>query len=332
MSKPIKVILIILGILIGLILLFLIGIKVGEKLRYLSFYQHADKEFKTPGTWDNLVQQGMVYVEEENVFLVCGYMSDDTASRVYVLSEEGKILGITKLKQADGTDYLGHTGGIEYYGNCVYITDGTKEKEYDGGLDVFPLDAILRYEEEVQTIGRVKTYNNPAYCHIENGYMLVGEFYREISYETVDSHHIQTPAGDENTALITVFKLDDSSLHITGAPIAGITTTGLVQGMCITENHIVLSTSWSVSSSHLYVYERAKVTGETAMLDGTELPIYHLDSASLVKTVEAPPMTEEIVYKNGRIFILSESACNKYIYGKLMSGNSLYSYELSDFS
>ncbi len=327
MTKPVKILCIVLGALIGVILLFFIGLKVGEKIRYHSFYQNAEKTFQMPGVSDNLVQQGMVYVEEKNVFLVCGYMSDDTSSRVYVVSEDGDVLSITELRNEDGSEYLGHTGGIEYYENCLYITEGTKEKEYDGGLDVFPLDEVLAGAERVTKRGRIKTYNNPAYCHIEDGYLLVGEFYREIDYETVDSHRIQTPCGDQNNALLTVFRLDDSEFHVSGAPIAGITTQGLVQGMCITEEHIILSTSWSISSSHLYFYEKDKVTQTPSVtIDGNTMPLYHLDSTCLAETVELPPMSEEIVYHKGDIYILCESACNKYIYGKFMSGNHLYRY------
>ncbi len=329
--KALKIGLIILGILLGIVLLFLIGLKVGEKLRYLGYYKDAQKEFKTPGISDNLVQQGMVYVEEKDVFLVCGYMSDNTPSRVYVLSEEGKVLSSTKLLHADGSDYLGHTGGMEYYGNHLYITEGTKDKEYDGGLDVFALDEVLAGAESVKSTGRVKTYNNPAYCHIENGYMLVGEFYREVDYETRDSHRVMTPAGDDNRAMISVFRLDESPLGISGEPVARISTRGLVQGMCITEEHIVLSTSWSISSSHLYVYDKDKIEEQGVYeIDGVDAPLYHFDGDALVAEIEMPPMSEELVYKDGRIFVLSESACNKYIYGKFMSGGHLYSYDLSE--
>ena len=211
MNKALKTTLISLAVFVGIVIFILLGVKVGEKLVFSSFYLNSSKEFKMPGTGDNLVQQGMVYVEEDETFLVCGYMSDNTASRVYALDKNGEILSITELKNADGTDYTGHTGGIEYFGDYVYITEGTGEKGYDGGLDVFMFDDFISGKAEATLVGRVKTYNNPSCCHIYNGYMLVGEYFREVDYETADNHRMETPAGDNNTALTTVFKMDSSS-------------------------------------------------------------------------------------------------------------------------
>lgn len=328
-NKAVRITVITVAIILGVIILVLAGVKIGERIRYREFYKDANKEFKMPGISDGLVQQGIEYVSEKNVFIICGYMANGSASRVYVVSPEGKVLSKTELKNADGSDYTGHTGGIEYYGNNIYITEGTKEKGYDGGLDVFPFDKIMNGENEVKTIGRVKTYNNPAFCHIYNGYMMVGEFYKEIDYETADSHRLTTPNGDKNTGLITVFKLDDSPLNISGKPVAGISTTGAIQGMySIGDEQIVLSTSWGLSTSKLYFYDMDKIEysdGEVT-IDDLSMKVYHLDSKCLVKTLELPPMAEEIVYLDGKIYVLNESACKKYIFGKFLSANNLYSY------
>lgn len=328
-NKALRITLITLSIIIGVILILLAGVKIGERIIFRDFYKDANKEFKMPGLGDGVVQQGMEYVSEKEVFIVCGYMADNTASRVYVVSKDGKVLSKTELKNEDGSDYLGHTGGIEYYGNNLYITEGTKEKGYDGGLDVFPLNDVLDGKQEVKKIGRVKTYNNPAFCHIYNGYMMVGEFYREVDYETLDSHRIKTPAGDNNTALITIFKLDDSKLNISGKPVSGITTTGAIQGMyTIGDDQIVLSSSWGLSKSKLYFYDMKKIESDErpVIIDGNEITLYHLDSKCLVKTLEAPPMAEEIVYLDGKIYVLNESACKKYIFGKFLSANNMFSY------
>ncbi len=345
MNKALKITLITLGIIIGVVILILGCVRLGERLIFKSFYDNADKEFKMPGASDNLVQQGLVYIPEKELFLVTGYMSDDTASMVYVVSKDGKVLNKVRLKKADGSDYLGHTGGIEYLGNNVYITDGDKEKTYDGGLDVFPLDQILN-ETEVKCIGRVKTYNNPAFVRIYKTYMLVGEFYREVDYETLDSHRVQTPANDQNTALINVFKIDNANsdnFSIANTPVASISTTDAIQGLeIINDKQIVLSSSWGLSKSKLYFYDMDKIDAsqrEAVLIEGADansteddiyVKLYHLDSASLVNTVLAPPMAEEMAHIDGKLYILNESACNKYIFGKFMSGNYIYSYDVSD--
>ena len=329
-NKAVNITVITLSIIIGVIILALAGVKIGERIIFSEFYKDANKEFKMPGVNDGLVQQGMVYNSEKEVFIVAGYMSDNTASRVYVVSKDGKVLSKTQLKNEDGSDYLGHTGGVEFYKNNLYITEGTKEKGYDGGLDVFPLNEVLEGKEEVKKVGRVKTYNNPAYCHIYDGYMFVGEFYRENDYETLDSHRIETPSGDLNTALITVFKLDDSKFNVSSKPCAAISTTGAIQGMYILDGkEIVLSSSWGLSKSKLYFYDMLYIKSdlETVIIDGNPLSLYHLDSACLKDTLEAPPMAEEIVYLDGKLYILNESACKKYIFGKFLSANNLYSYE-----
>ena len=334
MNKPLKITLITLAIIVGFIALVLLGVKVGEKLIFSSFYSNADKEFKMPGTSDNLVQQGMVYVEEKDLILVCGYMSDNTASRVYTLNRDGKVLSITELKNEDGSDYLGHTGGIEYFEGYVYITEGTGVKDYDGGLDVFLLDDIITGKEQAKKIGRVKTYNNPSCCHIYDGYMLVGEYFREVDYETSDSHRMETPAKDFNTAITMVFKMDKANtanFGMSSEPVSCISTRDAVQGIyTIDDDKIVLSTSWGLSASNLYFYDMSKITKGDAekKIDALSLPSYYLDSASLTETVKAPPMAEEMLYLDGRLFILNESACNKYIFGKFMSGNYMYSYEI----
>ena len=39
-------------------------------------------------------------------------------------------------------------------------------------------------------------------------------------------------------------------------------------------------------------------------------------------------MSEEIILKDGRIVIMTESASNKYIFGKITSGRRIYGYEM----
>ena len=63
-------------------------------------------------------------------------------------------------------------------------------------------------------------------------------------------------------------------------------------------------------------------------VEGASVPVYYLDSACLVEDVKAPPMAEEMVWLDGRVYILTESASMKYLFGKLMSGHHVYSYPM----
>ena len=106
--------------------------------------------------------------------------------------------------------------------------------------------------------------------------------------------------------------------------------------MCVTDDgKVILSTSYGLSVSKLYVYDTTNLVGEDYDFVGTAksgafafngIKRYYLDSSNLVDTISAPPMAEELVYLDGKIYIMNESACNKYIFGKFTSGYKIYAY------
>ena len=302
-----------------------------DRVRCFHFYKRADSTFAMPGIHSGYVQQGFDYDAERELFLSTGYMSNDKASRVYVMDGKGGEYYVS-LANTDGNAYRGHTGGIVHNGEYVYVTG-------DSGLDVFSYQDILDKKQTVKKLGEIKAYLNPAYCYIAGEYLLVGSFYRDGNFETAEYERMTTPSGEYNPAIMTAFKLDENgSFGVNPTPCAVISTRGLVQGMCVTDSgKIVLSTSYALAASKLYVYDGAKVEieenyrfdgttkdGETFAFDGVKRVF--LDGNSLVDCIKAPPMSEELVYLNGKIYIMNESACNKYIFGNLTSGRKVYAY------
>ena len=321
----------ILGIVVSVVIIALLGFKAFDGIKHASFYKNADPVFKTPGVNDNFTQQGFDYVEQDEVFLVTGYMSDKTCSRVYVVQADGTA-SFVELKKADGSDYTGHTGGIVRHGEYVYIT-GTD------GLDVFPYADILAGKNSVQMLGKVKTYVDPAHCYVFGDYMLTGSFFIEDDYETPAHERIKTPCGDENTSIITALKLDESQpFGINPVPKAVISTRRCVQGMCVTDDKkVVLSTSYGLSTSQLFVYDTTNLpTVENYTFAGTtkggenfsfeNVTLLYLESEDCDQVIKAPPMAEELVYLGGKIYIMNESASNKYIFGKITTGRKIYAY------
>ena len=82
-----------------------------------------------------------------------------------------------------------------------------------------------------------------------------------------------------------------------------------------------------MSSSVLGFYRPENTRAGTVELQGRQVPLYYLDSANLVASVETLPMSEELVYKDGRVVVMNESGCEKYLtYGRYLGGYWVYSY------
>ena len=351
------------GLLIGIavflaiILLAVGGFKLYDYIGAIEFYNNSEAVFKTPGVNDsNFVPQGMTYIPEMDTFLFTGYMGkpilgelgDDVAARVYVRKPNGDLT-YTRLLNADGTPYTDHTGGMEYFGDYVYITG-----EDSHGLDVFLADDILSGKEETRMLGTVKTYNSPAHCYVYEfegeKYMIAGSYHKdETIYETPEHERITTPSGEQNTSVMTVFWLDETQeFGINPDPCAIISARHMIQGICITpDGQMVISSSWGLATSNLFFYDLSKVQCKKSYIyEGTiaygdleakdeektyedfsfVVPCYFVDDSCLVDTVVAPPMSEELVCLDGKIIVFCESACNKYMFGKLTTGFKTYGY------
>ena len=339
-KKGVKLALKIAGWVVGVIAALLILVFVGEKLFFASFFfGGAKREMKTPGTWTNYVQQGFDRLDDGK-FLVSTYDKENSQAAIFIV--DGKKTACVELKNEDGTPYISHAGGVTHYKEWVYVaTDNHIDAEgevyctHDNcntNLDMFALADVLDGDGKATKVNSIIVPNRLAYASVYGDMLYVGAFHRTGSkYITPENHHITTPAGDKNTALMMVYQLDEN----TGKPVRSTpeycySTLSNVQGMCMTEDgDIVLSTSWGLSISHLYQYDVDKAAQGTVTVDGENVPVYYLDSAALIKDVKAPLMAEEMVWLDGRVYILSESASMKYLFGKLMSGNHIYSYPLS---
>ena len=306
------------------VLALLMLVYVGEKIWFAHFFINADREFKIPGLSEGYVPQGFDYIRSRDAYIACGYMKDKSASRIYMMNEDGKVVYEADMKNADGSDYTGHTGGIAYFGNYLYVSGSD-------GCDMFLLSDLMDGDGKVTMIGEFKTGNNPAYCKVFDGKIYVGAFYHtKGGYDTPSEHQITTPSGDKNMAIITVFTLDPiTGKAISDTPELIYSTTAKVQGMNMTETgKILLTTSYGLSTSHLYVYNPALSSVGEYDFNGTKVPLIYLDSATLIDDIRMPAMAEEIVYDDGEVYIMNESACSKYIFGNLTSGRRVWAYEL----
>ena len=330
------------GSLAAFLAFMILALHLCTPLVFHGFFGHARKEYRIPGLGDGLVPQGYAYVADQEVYLQCGYMADGvSASRIYVTDATNtKNSRYIELVTADGAPYTGHTGGITAAGGFVWLAnDGEGE---DNCVWVLSLDELLTTENggRITLTVKLQSETRAACCFADDQYLWVGEFNDGEKYVTDASHKFAVNGG-ENFALVCAYPLDGSSVYgvafneVDGqavfTPALALSVTDLVQGFTRTPEGFALSTSYGLGISHIYFHQDV-TKGEadsSIAINGTDVPVYFLDSESLTDDISLPPMSEEIFVKDGRLYVLLESACKKYIFGNLIRGRHVYSYELA---
>lgn len=324
-----------------LLLAVLLSLHLFTPVVFHDFFGNAKAEYVIPGLYEGLVPQGYAYAEEQDVYLQCGYMKDgESASRIYVTNaKDTKDTYYVELYTADGKPYTGHTGGITTGLGFVWLAnDGEGD---DNCVWVMSLADILAAKEGDRITLETKFHSESraACCFVDDKYLWVGEFNDGEKYITDPGHKFEV-SGGENYALVCAYPLDADSKYgiayeeLDGGkvftPALALSVTNLVQGFTATDDGFVLSTSYGLNLSHLYFHKNELKDAPDAVIkvNQKDVPIYYLDSDSLTDDVVMPPMSEEIFVKGDRLFVLFESACQKYIFGNLIRGTHIYSYEL----
>lgn len=297
---------------------------------YKHFYAKAKAEFAIPGLDQGLVPQGLTYHESSENFLVTGYMKDGSASRIYIVGENTKYFTL----KTDGTDYVGHAGGIATYGEYGYLVGDKK-------LCIFNINDALALDNggSVNILATFDTPNGGDFINIHDGKVYLGEFYHETKYPTNAKHHITTADNKMNYAVTYVYDIQDATpgnpYHFyVNDPTFAISTTEKVQGMCIAPTgEVVLSTSWSLADSKVFIHKSlSSLETQTFEFDDDKnINMYVLDSTNLLTTLELPSMSEEVTIKDGKVYVIFENACTKYKLVTRHKNTTAYSFDVKDF-
>lgn len=285
-----------------LALLLVGGLNIAKFPIYSEYYSMEETLCTNPGLDDGFVCQGICVSEENGVILVSGYMADKSHSRIYVTDFESNSYFV-ELTRNGGEKYTGHAGGIALTGDTVYISNGSK-------LYVFSLTDVLNAKngEKVDIGEGVKVSSAASFVYADEEYVYVGEFNNPAEEQ---KEHIY----GENHSIIEKYSHDDLE-----NPVKIYSIGDYAQGVCFTPNgKVILSTSYGLTSTVYYVYNEADATDTGEMLDGA--PVYMLGEC--VREIKGPAMGEDLDYYNGKVITLTESASNKYIFGKLFFANDI---------
>ncbi len=291
---------------------------------YRDYYAIEKGVAKIPGIDDNFIMQGLTLIDDETeTIAIGGYTSNKTASRIYITNPKNEVRKITFTE--NGQPFLGHSGGLAYSGDTLYLANG------DGkGCGVYMLDAkkVLDSSTESFELDPDNTFKSvegsASFVFANDEYLYIGEFHDGNKYVT--NHPLTTNSGVEHHAIVRKYSLTDTNLE---NPICYYSIPNKVQGFAVANNgDLVLSTSYGLSSSYYYVYKESDIYESKTQIDGIKTLV--LDNPYI--SLKAPAMAEDIDYNpiNKRIYTVTEAASNKYIFGKFFNAydiNSLGFYD-----
>lgn len=297
---------------IAVVVLTIVGLNIAKYFIYSEYYSMKTDVCKNPGLNDDFICQGIAVSEENNVILVCGYMKDKSNSRIYVTDFDSNSYYVELTRE--GEKYTGHAGGLAITGDTVYIANAKK-------IYSFPLNDILNASngDIVDIGGGTKVNTNASFVYTDEEYLYVGEFHDGGKY-VIEGHEHETDEGT-HYAMCTKYSLNDLT-----TPVAVYTLRNNVQGICFTpDGKVILSTSYGLTDTIYYVYNLDEATESGETFDGA--PVYYLDK--LAKEIHGPAMGEDLDYYDGKIITLTESASNKYIFGKLFGATKIVALDFN---
>lgn len=286
------------------------GLNIFKFAIYGEYYKLESTLCDNPGLNDGFVCQGICAADEYDKILVSGYMKDHSASRIYVTDLESNSTYVTLNFR--GEPFKGHLGGICVYDNVVYIASESQVHQ-------IPLTTILSAKkgEVVEILFSIDVNNQASFAFCDGKFMYVGEFHDGENY--ICDHPVETDNGT-NYAIVTKYPYGNFTV-----PDIIISLPNKVQGFCITPSgQIVLSTSYGLKSSYYYVYDESELIKTDKTIDGAS--VYVLGECK--NTIKGPAMAEGLDYYDGGVITLTESASNKYLFGKLFFANDIVKLDI----
>ena len=294
---------------LALLLLVLGGLNIAKYGIYSEYYSYRDAVCLNPGLNDGFVHQGICVDDESGKIVLSGYMADHTASRLYVTDVDNNSYYVNINK--DNEAFTGHFGGVAISGKTVYIAT-------DDAIHLVSRDELLTAKngDTINVQESIHTNNQASYIYTDDNFLYVGEFHDGKQYVT--EHPYKTPDGLYH-AIISRYKINDLT-----KPDRVYSVRDKVQGVLFVEGKIVLSTSYGLADSVYYVYNEADCIKSEHTLDGA--PVYYINN--LEKEFTGPAMSEGLDHYNGKVITMSESASNKYIFGKFFFANKIITLDI----
>jgi hypothetical protein len=279
--------------------------KISKSLR---IPEHATLGPVIPGLRQGAVSQGMANWPEKNLLLTSHYFDQEIPSCIVTMEWEfGKALHTVKLQEPDGTIHTGHVGGIVIASSNLWIASDAHLYRYD-------LDDMLTNDTAV-AIARFSTEatHEVAFCSAYGDKIWAGEFALNDKYPTDPAHHLTARDGSVRHGWICGYNPEKG---FNRSPDQTLSVPDRAQGMVVTDDFIFLSLSYGRRNrSSIEIFRNPLVEKPHRIVPtskGEEGPLWFLDGKNHIRSIDLPPMAENITIINGQLAVLFESGAKKF--------------------
>ena len=295
-----------------------------DELQLRDFYNNSEEAFIIPGLKEGFIPQGLFYEEKNDVFLISGYYKDKTQpSRIIVVDGEGNFIKSVGC-HGKKNKATGHFGGIAVFEDNVYIATTSV-------THVLSLSKILAADDDAYVPIEAELYTDTtcSYVNVCDGVLYIGEF-TDITFEDIKGatniytdkcmqkyfSRVNAFVLDENAPWgIKTDKIDEENNMV---PDFAMTSPFKIQGMTRLNDGSFVFTASSTAITNSRVYKYKDVTkGEADKIinvNGVDVPLYFCETLDKTGYYRVPTYLEEItVYKDGSVYIITESAASAYI-------------------
>ncbi|MCU6708365.1 hypothetical protein M6D81_06520 [Paenibacillus sp. J5C_2022] len=276
-----------------------------------------------PGLKQGAIPQGLAYMPENDWLLISYYREDGKPSLLAAVDKKsGEFVKAVELFEENGAPYTGHAGGVAVSRSHIWISSG-------GSVYWMNSERLIEAENGGQLTfqGAVLTDTRASFVSYADGILWVGEYAQGVDYPTGEHHYRLNREGQEHRAWAAGYKLDMETDHLPvregndsllpAVPDYILSIPDRVQGVAIANGEAWLSQSYGRNnSSELTGYSVDIQQGEPhemASIEGKDVPLWFLDGMNQLKQHIIPPMSEGIVNVEGTLYILVESAAQKFV-------------------
>ena len=311
----------ILILLTAAILILILAVCITKKIQVYDmelkeYYAERRQAFEIPDIDHGFIPQGIGYDAVTDQFYLTGYMGNLKSSPIYIIDREtGALQKKINMTTPEGKAFRGHAGGLSVYDDQICIAGSTKRcvhlfaisnlSKVEADIDLAPSQTIDLNQED----DSIRT----SFLSVDDTLLYAGEFYRKMFFPTHKSHRVVQNGAVQN-AYLTGFYTEESGNLI---PACVYSIPNAIQGACFADGYVFLSQGHGLLHGAILTWslDELEAAGSRNVL-GHEVPYYILTEENAKKITAVPAMPEEIIAVDNELYMVHESAANRYRIGR----------------